>query len=312
MERSVRFVPEGEGPTCADSRASRGGTQSKESVDDAPVAAPAQPSAVPADADVRLARLAQAIEHEIIPRLMMAHRAAPTCPTVSLDGPTLGAGDVEEFTRLVLESNDEAAQACVDTLIARGVAVESIYHDLLAPTARHLGELWNEDLCDFTEVTLGLGRLQRVLRETSAQLAAPAVTGAVREVDRRILLLPSPGEQHTFGLVMVAEFFRRAGWDVAGGPWEAGEDAVALVGDEWYDVVGFSLGHDSHVDRLADCIAAVRQASRNGNVVIMVGGPLVGERPEIAQRVGADLHASDGRHAPGLAERIVCRHGMQN
>lgn len=312
MERSVRFVPTAEGQASADSCGSHDGSVSGEGADEASVAAPAQPSAAPADADVRLAHLAQAIEHEIIPCLMMAHRAAASCPTVSLDGPTLGASDVEEFARLVLESDDEAAQACVETLIARGVAIEAIYHDLLAPTARHLGELWNQDLCDFTEVTLGLGRLQRVLRETSAHLSAPAVTGGAREVDRRILLLPSPGEQHTFGLVMVAEFFRRAGWDVAGGPWEAGDDAVALVGDEWYDVVGFSLGHDSHVDRLADCIAAVRQASRNGNIVIMVGGPLVGERPEIAQRVGADLHACDGRHAPGLAERIVCRHGMQN
>ncbi len=306
MERSVRGAPPAQRQTDAD-----GGPGDQGAVAAEGSAAVPGPHA-PSDADRRLARLAQAIEHEIIPRLMMAHRGAPTCPTVALDGPALGAHDVEEFARLVLESDEDAAQACVETLLARGVAVEAVFHDLLAPTARHLGELWNQDLCDFTEVTLGLGRLQRVLRETSAQLAQPAAAGAARELDRRILLLPSPGEQHTFGLVMAAEFFRRAGWDVAGGPWENGEDAATLVGSEWYDVVGFSLGHDGHVDRLAECIAAVRQASRNGHVVIMVGGPLLGQQPEIVQRVGADLYAADGRHAPAMAERIVSRHGMQN
>ena len=34
---------------------------------------------------------------------------------------------------------------------------------------------------------------------------------------RRILLTAVPGEQHSFGLYMVAEFFRRAGWDVVDG-----------------------------------------------------------------------------------------------
>ncbi|MDH5177200.1 MAG: cobalamin B12-binding domain-containing protein [Gammaproteobacteria bacterium] len=28
---------------------------------------------------------------------------------------------------------------------------------------------------------------------------------------RRALLIPMPGEQHTFGLMIVADFFRRAG-----------------------------------------------------------------------------------------------------
>lgn len=312
MERSVRGAPPAERQIDAD-----GGPSGQGAVAAKGSAASPGPDArcggsASADADLRLARLAQAVEYEIIPRLMMAHRGAPTCPAVALDGPVLGAHDVEEFARLVLESDEDAAQACVETLLARGVTVEAVFHDLLAPTARHLGELWNQDLCDFTEVTLGLGRLQRVLRETSAQLALPAVAGPAREPDRRILLLPSPGEQHTFGLVMVAEFFRRAGWDVTGGPWENGEDAATLVGSEWYDVVGFSLGHDGHVDRLAQCIAAVRQASRNGHVVIMVGGSLLGQRPEVVQRVGADLYAADGRHAPAMAERIVSRHGMQN
>lgn len=260
------------------------------------------------DVNQRLARLARAIEGEIIPRLMLAHREAHACDESAEPCAVVAPGDVEAFTGIVLGSDDDEALAAVESHLARGVPVETVFVELLAPTAHRLGEMWTQDRCDFTDVTLGLGRLQRVLREVSAGLspAGGAVdVGEPAEGARRILLLPSPGEQHTFGLVMVAELFRRAGWEVCGGPWEAASDAARLVDSEWFDVVGFSLAAEMHVDALAECIGVVRQASRNGQVGIMVGGPVFRSRPELANRVGADLTAVDGREAPLLASRFL-------
>lgn len=258
-------------------------------------------------ADERLTRLARAIEHEIIPRLMLAHRVAESCPTVpALEGQSVSERDVEEFAKLVLAADEDLPLACVETLRARGVSVEMIYLDLLAPTARYLGHLWNEDLCDFTEVTVGLGRLQQVLRELS-----PAFGHVDDQPDNgwRALLLPSPGEQHTFGLVMVSEFFRRAGWQVGGGPWETALDAPTMVAADWYDVVGFSLGSETHLEALATCIAAVRKVSRNPRVGIMVGGPIFIEHPEYVTWIGADGSACDGRQAPVIAEQLIDKRG---
>jgi methanogenic corrinoid protein MtbC1 len=262
------------------------------------------------DTDDRLARLARAIEGEIIPRLMLAHRTAQQCAEVEQASAPLDPRDVGAFTDLVMGAEEDDAMAFVQARLSRGVSVETVFLELLAPTARRLGDLWTEDRCDFTDVTLGLGRLQRVLREVSAGFAPAGTFGEPGEsVDgvRRILLLPSPGEQHTFGLVMVSELFRRAGWEVVGGPWEAADEAETLVGNDWFDVVGFSLAAEMHVDALADCIAAVRQASRNGQVGVMVGGPIFRERPELAARLGADLTAADGRHAPMLAGRFLAQ-----
>ncbi|RZI98931.1 MAG: cobalamin B12-binding domain-containing protein [Haliea sp.] len=252
-----------------------------------------------------MALLARAIEHEIIPRLMLAHRAPNECLETDLrDAPRLGPQDVERFARLVLARDDDVAHACVEAMRGRGVPIESIYLDLLAPVARHLGELWEQDLCDFTDVTLGLGRLQQVLRELS-----PAFGQSIDHPTngRRVLLLPSPGEQHTFGLVMVGEFFRLAGWDVAGGPSDAGVEPAALVRREWFDVVGFSTATDIHLTELQECIATVRQASLNPHLGIMVGGPLFAKHPECVGQVHADAAAADGRHAPILAEQLVAR-----
>jgi methanogenic corrinoid protein MtbC1 len=253
--------------------------------------------------DMQMSQLARTIEQEIIPRLMLAHRAH-AAPITRASGTVhaIGPEDVRQFARLVLSHEEDVAFAAVELWRSRVDSVEKIYMELLAPTARYLGELWTDDLCSFTDVTVGLGRLQRVLRELSPALG--------RSVDhplhgRRVLLLPSPGEQHTFGLVMVAEFFRLAGWDVTGGAWSTGADAASMAGAEWFDAIGFSMGAEIHLRGLTDTIAAVRHATCNRDLVILVGGPMFVEHPDWVARLGADAMTIDGREAPVLAERLI-------
>jgi MerR family transcriptional regulator, light-induced transcriptional regulator len=254
--------------------------------------------------DMRMSQLARTIELEIIPRLMLAHRS-PAVPVAPVGGTDITPEDLEGFAKLVLSQDEDAAYASVQALLARGVAVDKIFIDLLGRTARHLGELWDDDLCSFSDVTIGLGRLQRVLRELSPALGQSV---AHPSQGRRVLLLPSPGEQHTFGLVMVAEFFRRAGWDVTGGAWGAGANAADLVRTEWFDAIGFSLGSETHLSQLANSIAAVRHATCNRHLAILVGGPLFGLHPEFVGQVGADAMSTDGREAPSLAEGLIGSH----
>jgi methanogenic corrinoid protein MtbC1 len=257
--------------------------------------------------ELRLALLSRAIEDEIIPRLMLAHPNAEDCLTlIASSGGPVSPEDVEAFAKLVLAPDENVAHACIEAMRASGISVETIYTDLLAPVARYLGVLWEEDLCDFTEVTVGLGRLQQVLRELSPAFGQ-SNTGTSGS---RVLLLPGPGEQHTFGLVMVAEFFRRAGWDVGGGPWEAGADPVVMVQREWFDVVGFSLGNVDQLDDLAACIKNVRAAALNKSICVMVGGPLFLANPEYVAYVNADAASTDGAQAPELAARLVATQGQ--
>ena len=254
--------------------------------------------------ELRLAVLSRAIEHNIIPRLMLAHPTAADCTSLTAaTEPQVSAADVEAFAKLVLAPDENVANACIETMRGSGISVETIYTDLLAPVARYLGKLWEDDLCDFTEVTLGLGRLHQVLRELS-----PAFSQSNGVANgRRALLLPAPGEQHTFGLVMVSEFFRRAGWDVGGGPWEAGADPVMMVRSEWFDVVGFSLGDATRLDALAECIKQIRKFALNPAISVMVGGPLFLAHPEYVSYVSADAASTDGAQAPTLAARLVAK-----
>lgn len=249
----------------------------------------------------RLARLARTLEADVIPRLVQSHRvgAAPRpAPAVT------GHVEAEAFLRTLTTGTDRELGAAVQLLRDRGFALESIYLDLFTPTARRLGEMWEEDTCDFSSVTLALGRLQRLLRELSPAFGTEVehpVSG------RRALFAQPPDEQHSFGLSMVAEFFRRDGWDVLGGVGTAATDPARRVREEWVDAVGFSVGSDAAMPWLQQAIARVRAASCNPDIAVIVGGAPFVTRPEWAAEVGADGTVRTGKEAPALAERLLSR-----
>ena len=184
----------------------------------------------------------------------------------------------------------------------RGVSCETLCLHLLAPAARHLGELWSEDVCDFSEVTIGLWHLHQVLHHLHPALPD---YDTVRSTRRRAVLVPLPGEQHSFGAMMVAEFFRRAGWSVWSGPFADNDDLLGLVAGEWFGMVGLSAAGEIRFAGLSQLIRAIRRVSRNRSVRIMVGGPLFNAQPDLACRVGADATATDGRIAVAHAERML-------
>jgi MerR family transcriptional regulator, light-induced transcriptional regulator len=255
----------------------------------------------------RLARLARTIESDVIPRLVQALR---TGQVVQMPAPAMAEGiTVDVFVKQIIEHTDVQIASTLLRLRERGLTVEAIYLELFGPAARRLGEMWEEDLCDFSTVTVALGRLQRLLRELS-----PAFGTEVEHPPhgRRALFVQPRDEQHSFGLSMVAEFFRRDGWDVIGGVGGAVAHPEHKVRDEWVDVVGFSIGADSRICWLRDTIAAVRSASRNPHLTVLVGGPPFVAHPEWADDAGADGTARNGKDAPVVAERLLSRNRLLN
>ncbi|WP_428491259.1 cobalamin B12-binding domain-containing protein [Rhodopila sp.] len=246
----------------------------------------------------RSALLEKIVESEILPRLVLA-RSAASSRTAE---PATTSDDTTELVHRLISPDDQAAWALIERLQADGVTAADLYLGIITRAARQLGDLWQQDRCDFTHVTIGLGRLQLIARKLSPDFQAAAVSQSAHA--DTVLLLPAPGEQHTIGLVILAEFFRREGWNVAGAPVSTGYDAPRLVRGAWTDVVGFSIGSMQRLDQLTTCISAVRKASRNPYLAVLVGGPLLLERPDLVARVGADATAVDApaavRQARGL------------
>lgn len=255
-----------------------------------------------------LRSVADTIENDIVPRLLLARGAGRRVATKSMfarpGAIVLGAIDeavVAAFAQTLLAADPQAPAGYIECLLAGHTSLEAIYLELLAPAARFLGEAWNDDRASFADVMLGLAKLQGLLREFGPRYRAPTV----RDAHHRILLAATPGETHVFGITMVEEFFRRAGWDVTCMTAVSTNDLGRLVRQESFSVVGLSASCDALLEPLAGCIHRIRRDTRNRALGIMVGGRVFVDRPDYVSLVGADTVAADGRQAVRQARNML-------
>jgi len=251
--------------------------------------------------------LVKTIEAEIIPRLMAAHHDEEVGSAA--DAVSVMPSEVLDFTDIILKHESAICHSYIESIRNRGVSLKKIYLELLTPSARLLDEMWTQDRCDFTQITIALWRIQQVMCDLSPEFRTDTeLWGAHR---RRIMLMPVPGSQHTLGILMVAEFFRRAGWSVWGEPAATKSRLIEAVNQEWFDIAGVSIGSEPQLVGLADFIADLRKASKNKSLLIIAGGPLLIRHPEHAAAIGADATARDAEHAIAEAERLLALHQQQ-
>ena len=151
-----------------------------------------------------VSRLSRIIEGDIIPRLMLA-----------LDSPNSISKDesisdrlrdnVDEFVHLVIAHDASVAVRYVSTLRTDGIPLSALYLDLLAPAARKLGELWEDDRCSFTDVTMAvmlstlrcmiMGSEKALAENVTAAKTEPTAEPKPRYMTQSFMLgLPSVGK----------------------------------------------------------------------------------------------------------------------
>ena len=207
--------------------------------------------------------------------------------------------DADLLANFVLRRDSDDAWGYVEAMVRDGVAPRTIMTTVIAPAARRLGQLWENDACDFMQVTVGLQRLQGFLRNLDPE--------EDRSVDRTgrapaILLLAAPGENHLLGVQMVASLFASEGWRVERTDAEACKRRLA---EQWFDAIGFSVNCERFVDGLRLTIGQARRVSQNPRLRVLVGGSILASNPEIGQKVGADDVAPDFETAIYLARILL-------
>ncbi|MEK0427756.1 MAG: hypothetical protein RL001_283 [Pseudomonadota bacterium] len=246
-------------------------------------------------------RLLTLVEAEIIPRLMLAHRDSRH----EAQDNAIHPHEVVTFARALLSNDIRDATELIGQLCERGVKMDAVYLQLLAPAARYLGELWEADQCNFSEVTLCLWRMQTLMYDLSAAFHGGDLRPTARSgAERRILVASLPGQQHTFGLSMLSEFFRKDGWVVLAIPSPQAGEVQDSLSMHWFDVLALSASMDGEVNNLTKTIKAARKTSRNPRLAVMVGGPLFLRQPGLAATVGADGMSEDAPSALALAGHL--------
>lgn len=205
--------------------------------------------------------------------------------------PLVSAEQVESFTRLICDGHEDEAHHMVEEILSGGATPEALMMTLLAPSARLMGEFWCQDRRDFVEVTLGMARLQQLVRQFRLPQAA------AHEIHGHALLVPVQGEQHTFGIRLVEEHLLRAGWQVTALFKVTEAEITRLVADEHFDFVGFSLSSERLLPGLQSAIRCLRSSSRNQHVQVAVGGVLFDGRDIAPRDIDADAIVMDAQDA---------------
>ena len=239
------------------------------------------------------------IEAQIIPRLLKAERVNGNNLTlVPASRAMPSKEEIDSFVELCVSQDPFVAMIFVNKLLEEGLNTEHIFLELITPAARALGTQWDLDRMDFVDVTHGLVRLHAIAHEIGfAYQDGPVLQGEIK----RIMIASAPGSEHLLGPTIVADFFRKAAWQVVIEISSSKKQLVQAVENEWFDTVGLSVSIAPQLTDLADLVDQIKQRSRNPRVVVLLGGPIFTVENLQASDFGATGICVDAKEAVSLA-----------
>lgn len=200
---------------------------------------------------------------------------------------------VLEIARAALNADRfEAEEALIDCLES-GLSAESLIDIYIPQVARLLGDAWCEDLLGFAEVTIGVARLQGHVRMLDQRTRRPQINPIHQP---SVLLAVAPECYHTLGPMIALSQFRRLGASVRLLLTQSGDDLLAAIDAETYDLIALTATAHEKLDTLRHFVDIIRQ-TREIAPPVVVGGSILDAEPETHILVGADFAARTPREA---------------
>ena len=243
------------------------------------------------------------VESQIIPRLLNAKKIRTRhLSLVSSLRKIPSQKEIEKFADLCVSQDPKVTQAFVNHFLEIGLSKEDIFLELIAPTARYLGSQWDDDCMDFSQVNLGMIRLHAIANEFRfGHKEDLFVKGKVK----RVMIASAPGSLHMLGTTIVADFFRKEGWQVVVSIPSSSDELVQTISGEWFDVVGLSISIEQQLSNLTELISRFKCSSLNPRVAVLLGGPIFALKELRAIDFGAGDICVNAKHAVGVAESLL-------
>jgi len=229
-------------------------------------------------------------------------------------GPSVAVAVVEDishnldpnlFTALkdaALSTNPDESKQAVKAALAHGTHPEDIADFYIPALARDMGDLWCADQLSFAGVTIGVSRLQAMLRALDPNWASD---NATTNENASILLIVPQDVYHTLGAIVLSSQLRRKGFSVklflGGKP----EDIANHITRTKTDAVFISSSAGETLEKLRQIIEVIRGSS-GATCPIVIGGSIldVQEIHDVTALTGAD-------YATKLPEEALKLCGLQ-
>jgi methanogenic corrinoid protein MtbC1 len=199
------------------------------------------------------------------------------------------------LTDAYLDADEQRRHDTLAHVMSNGVTPSDMIESIVPDTARYMGELWAHDKLSFADVTIGAARLQETVRSIGKRTG-----GAAADNERPSILLVVPrAEQHTLGIFVAAEQFRRMGVFVHLTLGNNPAEIVRLVRKHRFAMIGISASTRRTLASARDLVDTLRHGILRVTPIV-VGGPVTSLDIDIKAMTGADYATSDAEEALSL------------
>lgn len=186
----------------------------------------------------------------------------------------------------VLDPDPKVCRAAIRQSLADGTRPEDLADFYIPAIARDLGDLWCVDQLGFASVTIGVSRLQAMMRELDPNWSS---NKSVAAVEASILLVVLQDVYHTLGAIVLSSQLRRKGYSVKlllGGK---AQDVAKRIINTKYDCVFMSCSSGESLESVRRVVDAVKSTTNNPPPVVVGGSILEVETvTDITTLTGAD------------------------
>lgn len=202
---------------------------------------------------------------------------------------------IECLADSLMSAAETSHQTVLNAMVASGIPQQEIFQTYVPEVARHIGEMWVSDRASFVDVTVGVGRLQRLYRD---HVQTPENVWPARTVPlgRSVLMVIAPFESHSLGAFAAADQMRRHGLWVHMAIGLSPQELVETIRTGPFSMIGLSFSTVDSVEKGTKLIEFVRQ-NLTDVPPIVVGGRSVELLNGVAKRAGADYAVTSAREA---------------
>lgn len=207
------------------------------------------------------------------------------------------------LSRAACNANPDARDQVVREMLGARISRFDIADLYIPEVARRMGEAWCDDGMSFAEVTIGVARLQGLLRDLTENWS---VESRMYDDGLNIVVLMLADDFHTLGPMLVTSQLRRLGASVRLLLGRPTTEVKTVVQDQEFDLVLVSV---AHVEKLVATGELVRVIRNNmlSPAPIVVGGPAIYYDDDAKATTGADHVSNDIKETLslcGLTDRI--------
>ncbi|MGR3513355.1 MAG: cobalamin B12-binding domain-containing protein [Paracoccaceae bacterium] len=202
---------------------------------------------------------------------------------------------IADLCTALISEDDQAGARYINEVRSQGTSIEALYLGYLAGAARLLGAWWEDDRVSFTQVTVGTSRMYAIMRSLRSE--APR---ALHGKHRSAVFATVPGEEHTLGVRMAADLFRKDGWDIVLLLGMSHEVLVSDICASDMVLIGLSASGERALEALSKLIIALR--IKKPNLRIFVSGQIVEDYEETVSLMDIDGMATEYDTAKRMLE----------